>query len=349
MWPRNETFRPAKTPTLSRHHPRNPLMSWIKEHSFGVGLGAATAVLAGGLLMFGLAGSRRYAENKARFDADAEEAKRMESLDLYPTAENRDGKSKALAEYRNSVEELQAAFDRFRPGEEKALSSDDFLDHLKKANEQIREDFGAANIALPDGFLCGFQEYATEKPVEISAGILDYQLAAIRSLMRMLSEARVSELTNLHRPGLPEERNQEFKPGKSDVARALPLELSFRANEDAVRRLITAIGKSPDHYFVIRSLRIRNERKTPPLTTDAKFVERRPIRETPATATAVDLIEEGGSPAPPTPAPAAPAPASDEPILIQVLGGEELEVFLRIDLMRFLPPKELPGSPGKTP
>jgi hypothetical protein len=47
--------------------------------------------------------------------------------------------------------------------------------------------------------------------------------------------------------------------------------------------------------------------------------------------------------------PAAPAatskPAASGRILNQILGDEEIQVFLRIDVLQFLPAKELPVVP----
>ena len=49
----------------------------------------------------------------------------------------------------------------------------------------------------------------------------------------------------------------------------------------------------------------------------------------------------GGAAAGTAPAPA-PAPADTSRVLQQVLGAEQLRVFVRIDVMRLLPEKKLP-------
>jgi hypothetical protein len=177
--------------------------------------------------------------------------------------------------------------------------------------------------------------------------------------MLALSKSGATELKNLHRPLLPEEEGRAFKPGDSDVARALPLEITFQGPEKAVRAFISSVVKPESQYVVIRSLRVTNAKKDPPRAADAKF-------EKPAAkpaAAAVDVFGGGfvlpgeepakpdapkpaddATPAPaPEPAPApAPAPADSSRILAQVSGNEEVQVFLRLDIMQFLPAKKLP-------
>ena len=90
-------------------------------------------------------------------------------------------------------------------------------------------------------------------------------------------------------------------------------------------------------------------RRTPPRAADAKFDKPKAAK----VGTAADVFggfvlpgeepaagdakpEEAAAPAPEV------APADSSRILSQVLGNEELEVFLRLDLMQFLPAKKLP-------
>ena len=102
---------------------------------------------------------------------------------------------------------------------------------------------------------------------------------------------------------------------------------------------------------MIRSLRITNDKKDPPRAADAKFDK--PAAAKPAAAS--DIFggafvlpgdesrrrEVAEKPADRSRQPA-PPPADSSRILAQVLGNEELQVFLRLDLMQFLPAKKLP-------
>jgi len=328
-------------------------MSWIKDNKFAVGLGGGTLVGAVLLYLAGAKGASRYEKASEDFMTASGEVSSILKLQLAPKPENRDSKAKALDEYRKSVESLQSEFDAFRPKDLKNPSPQEFTDHLKAVNDEVRKAFEEAGTKVPDPFFCGFEKYKTSVAGGNMTGILNYQLDGIKSLMLALAKSGASDLKNLHRPALLEEDGKEFKAGAADVARALPLEITFSGPEKSVRAFLSSVVKPQDQYVVIRSIRISNAKKDPPRTSDAKF--ERPAAAKPAAA--AESVFGGGFVLPgeepkaddkkaapaPTPAPApAPAAADSSRILSQVLGNEEVTVFLRLDLMQFLPAKKLP-------
>lgn len=326
-------------------------MSWIKENKFMVVLGASTLVGAIVLFYIGSMGASKYSKAKEDFDTAYGEAQSFVKGPLFPTAENRDGKKKALAEYRQSVESLQAAFKSFRPEEIKNTSPQDFTNRLIAVDAELRKAFENSNTTLPEGFFSGFESYKTSLARGNATGIMTYQLEGIKNILLALASSGPSELKNLHRPSLPEEAGNEFKPQPNDVARALPLEITFIGPEKSVRSFLTAINDTKTGQFnIVRSLRITNAKKDPPKTSDAKF--ERPAAAGAAAAGADPIFggafvlpsdepaEEGAEPAEPA---AEPTPVlSSNRILAQVLGNEELQVVIRLDIMKFLPAKKLP-------
>jgi hypothetical protein len=327
-------------------------MNWLKENKFLAALGGGTIVAVVLLYVVGAKGASRYVQAKEDFDAAASDASTFEKLALYPRPENRDGKSKALDEYKQSVESLQAAFEAYRPKEVQNVSPQDFTNSLKAADEEIRKAFDDAEIVVPAAFFVGFENYKTTLARGNATGILGYQLAAIKSIMLALAQSGASELKVLHRPSLPEEDGREFKPAPNDVARPLPLELAFVGPEKSVRAFLSSLNKLEGRFVTIRSLRITNATKTPPRATDAKFDK--PAASA-GSGAATDVFAGGfvlpgeepaageAKPAEPAAAPPAkPAAADSSRILAQVLGNEEVQVFLRLDVMQFLPSKKLP-------
>ena len=330
-------------------------MSWIKDNKFMVALGGGTLVAVVLLYFVGSKGAARYEQVKADYDAAASEVAGYEKQPLYPTAANRDGKSKALAEYSKAADGLQKSFEPFRPKEIKNVSPQEFTDNLVKVNDEVRAAFGTSETKFPEAFFGGFENYKNNLARGNSTGILDYQLQGIRSLLLALSKSGASELKNLYRPALPEEEGKDFKPADSDVARALPVEITFQGSEKAVRAMVSAVAKAENQFVVIRSMRVTNAKKDPPRAADAKF--EKPAAAPAAAGGAGDVFgggfvlpgEEPKADAPkpaeaaaPAPAPA-PAPVSETGrILAQVSGLEEVQVFMRLDVMQFLPAKKLP-------
>jgi hypothetical protein len=319
-------------------------MSWIKDNTFLVGLGGATLAGAVGLGFFAFKGLSRYDAAQASYESALSDAQSSEQTPLYPNDTNRDGKIKALGEYRQAVNALQASFEPYRPKELKNISPPDFSNLLKASSDEVTKAFDAASVKYPAGFFCGFDEYKT-KPVDGgTTGLLSLQLQSVKALMHEIAKSGVSELKNLHRPSLPEEKGQTFAPNPTDVARALPLEITFTARESAVRKFFSSLSASGQPYLVIRSIRIQNTKKEPPRASDAKL-------DPPAAANAATPSAPAGGFVFPGDATSS-APAADTPpeekandasrIAGQVLGSEELNVFMRIDLMLFQPAKSLP-------
>lgn len=319
-------------------------MSWIKDNKFLVGLMGGTLVGAILLFFLGSSAASRHDMAKEEFDAAVSEATTFEKLALYPRQENRDGKTKALDEYRKTVGAMQASFEPYRPEKIENTTPQAFTNRLKADNDEVTAAFEDAGCTVPEGFFCGFENYKTTLASGSATGMLQYQLGGIKKLMLALAGSGATGLKNLNRPTLPEEEGKPWNPKPDEVARQLPLEITFTGPEKSVRAFLSSIVSPADQYVIIRSLRITNTRKEPPRATDAKF-------EKPAAATkpaaAADIF--GGAFVLPgdeeaaDPAPAAPAPAADSSrILAQVLGNEELNVFLRLDLMQFLPAKKLP-------
>lgn len=335
-------------------------MSWIKDNKFVVALGSGTLVGAVLLFVVGSKGTNRYEQAEADFAAAAADVTKFERGPLYPRPENRDGKAKAIDEYRKATESLQAAFESFRPEELKNVSPQDFTNHLKAVDQELRKAFEDSKTKLPDPFFCGFENYKTSLARGNATGILEYQLAAIQNLMLALAKSGAGELKNLHRPALPEEEGKDFKPQDTDVARPLPLEITFSGPEKALRGFLSTLVQEEGQYMVIRSIRVSNSKKDPPRASDAQFDKPAPVKPPdaggvfgggfvlPGEEPKVEdkKAPEGAAPAPGAapviPPPPAAAPAGSGRILSQVLGNEEVQVFLRLDLMLFLPAKKLP-------
>ena len=327
-------------------------MTWIKDNKFLAALGGGTLLGVILLLMLGFKAGSKYDLAKEEFDMAADEAASYERLKLYPKPENRDGKSKALEDYKQAIEQLQAKFEPYRPKELQNVTPQAFTDQLKSVNDELVKAFADAGTKLPDDFFSGFERYKTSLARGETTGMLNYQLEAVRHIMLALARSGASEVKNLYRPLMPEEEGRKWEAKPGQVARPLPLEIVFVGPEKSARQFLSAISKPEPYFTVIRSIRVTNTKKDPPRASDAKFEQAQPT----AAAAGPDLFaggfvlptEEGEEPAAAAPAeeaaPAAPAPAPADSsrILAQVLGMEEVQVFIRLDVMQFLPATPLP-------
>jgi len=336
-------------------------------------LGVITLLIAGGLIYWGMRGGSRYKEAADNYDMAADGVRRLEGLKPYPSSPNVNAKTTALKEYQGSLVTVQEGFIKYRPPELKNVSSADFSARVLEVSGVAKQQLEEAQAEFPENFALGFEKYTTDPARQDATGLLGYQLDGIGELFRMLAESRPGVVVNFMREPLPEETAGDYKRGGSEVARALSVEVTFSGQERAFRDFLNLVVNSEKYYFVIRNLRIANERQTGPTAEEAKFQESKPAVVNPFEGSGFDLpgLEEapaggtvppaggavppdGAIPAPapgeavvePIPAPApAPAPAVDDEsnlILKQLIGSEEINVFMRIDLMLFHGDVELP-------
>lgn len=329
-------------------------MSWIQDNKFIVVLSGVTLAGAAALAFVGMQQSSRYAAASERYQEASTQAEGSVSLPLYPSPANRDGKAKAVTDYRESVTGLQSAFGKFKPEAFQNISPQEFTTRLKSANTEVRTAFEAGKTTLPEAFFSGFEGYTDALARENATGLLDYQLGAAKEMLLALAAAKPAALVNLYRPRLSEEDGTAWVAGPTDVARPLPFEITFNGPESAAREFLSSLAKSGKYYYVIRTVRIANEKKTAPLSADAKFDPVAPPPTSGANAAGgsdfalPDAPADPNAPATaalapaPAPEPAAPAVADSGRILSQVLGNENIEVFVRLDVLQFLPVKDLP-------
>lgn len=336
-------------------------MNWIKSNPFVSGLAGITLLLCGILYFLASKWETQYAETKAGFDEAYLGVNTAEGIPLYPTADLRDGKSKALTEHRAALGDLTKLFDAYRPEKTENISPQAFTDRLLAANEQVSTAFG--KTTLPENFFLGFETYRSQLAKPDATGTLLHQMDGIKAALIGLAEARPSALLKVLRVAVPEEDGGNFQPGPNDVARFFSCEVTFKGSEQSARDFLNALGATDSHYFIIRTLSFKNERETPPNVTDAKFepipaekaadapadpfdggffdepdVAPEPAPEQPAAPAGDDLVKEDADPDPVAPV----APVADSSrILAQVLGNEDLIVFVRFDIAMFLPTKEL--------
>jgi hypothetical protein len=329
-------------------------MNWIKSNPFVAGLAGITIVICAALYLLGSKWGTRHDSVKAEFDASYGAVATSEGIPLYPTKTNREGKSKALGEYRQSIDEMRKLFDGYRPGELNDISPQAFTDSLKKAKNKISAAFEDSGCELPDDFFLGFEKYSNQLAQSGATGALAYQLDGIEQALKGLANAGPSKLIKVYREDLPEEGGRDYKPGPDDVTRNFGFEVTFKGSEASAREFLSSLGATESNYYIVRCLKIGNEKDLPPNSGDAKFEkpasERAEVQpdnlfadvfESFAPREEAPVVEVAPEEPEPEAAPSAPV-ADPSRILAQVLGSEELIVFVRIDLTLFLPSKELP-------
>ncbi len=328
-------------------------MNWVQENKFLAGFIAVMVVGTGVLGFQVLSASGKLEEADTAYRAKATAYNRLRRLDPFPNRKNLDAFEAQKAEAAQAINAFQADLTK-REFPIEPMSPEQFQDELKKAVTEIRAAAAAANVTLPkDKFYLGFDPYETAPPNSEAAPLLGRQLKAIQWVMQQMIAARISEVKELKRTGLPEEQGRAGGPtggrpvdrggrpgsdrggdragrgGKPDLVTTHAFDVVFVGKQHQFANVLNAVvsPKAPQ-FYIPRSLRVTNQKADGP----------------PRAIEGADAPPPAGVDpnAPPAPAPDAAAPAPAAPPVIATVGdinyivGEELiEVAMKLEIVDF--------------
>ena len=280
--------------------------------------------------------SQKSAANEAatRFDEAAVEKNRLEGGNPFPNDTN-------TRKMKVHVDNFAAALDKLKE-ELKShvlpatpMAPNEFQSRLRQAMTATGEKARANKVKLPDNFALGFEVYTTALPGTEAAPLLGQELAQAELLMNILVEARVDGVATMTRLPLPEERAASATPtpapagAKKPAAPAAPagskviernvVDLTFTASPGALRRVLNQVTNSPQQFYIIRTLHVRNEKeKGPPREQAAAQATPAPTPATPAAGATGAAGKPGANAA-----------------LTFIVGNEHVETTARIEMVRF--------------
>jgi len=308
-------------------------MNWVKENKFLTGF-IIVMVIGLGILGYEVysAGSA-YDDAATKYTATAAEYNRLRHLGPFPNQQN-------LDQYDVQKKDAAQAITAFQVDLAKKefpltpLTPELFQDMLKASVTDVRKKADDAGVKLPDKFYLGFDKYETVPPTPEAAAPLGRQLKAIEWIVDQYIANRVILISSLARNELPEEKGGGQKgggksgkggggkPGKGgasgrrDLVRYDSFDITVICKQPRLQELLKAItGTQAPQFYVIRQLRIRNEKeKGPPKVTA-------------------------------TPAPDATAPKAQ---VQYIVGEENIEVAARIDIVDFNAPSDASSVADKS-
>jgi hypothetical protein len=341
----------------------------MKENKFASAmLGVAFAAFVA-IYFFSGSKSTAYEDAKEEYDRNALRYSQLSRTKPFPSPASLTERKKEVSEYRTQVEELQAELVKFRPEKFVRISPSEFTTRVKEVATSLKEKYDGSGIAYPEKWQAGFEEYTSGVARDDATNYLNYQLEAFNWLFETLITAGPTELSNVYRPRLAVEDGKPMweapmlgrRPDPNAVEppyHALPVELTFLGSESSLRNFLVALANADaekgEPFFMIRSVRVQNTRADePPKKSDATFkaapvIEEEdpfgdfgfPGEDADPGGEGVEPEEDGGEPVPLPDF--APQPAGGEQILGRILGGEELYVFLQLELVFFRDEVELP-------
>lgn len=314
-------------------------MNWIKENKFLTGFFATMAAGVGalGYLLFSAMGAADEAANL--YATQAAELDRLQNLPLSPNKKNVDA---LVAQKKDAIDAIEA-FQSMLAGKAfpiEPMTPEGFQDKLKATKTAVVEKAQGAT-KLPEKFFVGFDPYESRPPDNKDvAALLGHQLKAIEWLFGQLIDSRVTEVKTIKREPLPEESGKPGaaekadKKGKGALLRTSTVEITMECRQNALATFLNALvtPKAPQ-FYTVRTIRLKNENEKGPQRVDPNA-----------------LVADPGAISPPPGTPAAPgapaAPAAPQPVARYIVGEEQLEVTLQIEIVDFAKPASA-AAPSK--
>ncbi len=327
-------------------------MSWIQENKFTAALAGATVV--GSIALISLASGKGddFDVAEAKLKKALRNEAEIRSVKPYPNAENLQEQKSIVDDYAKHAEDLCNQFAVYRPSVEEVadFEPDKFSGIVSGYRNRLNEKFEASKTIVPDGCVYGFEAYASKFPRPEETGKLNYQIQATEWLLSSLADLNPEELLNVRRSSFdfenaPPQEAKSFRRGrrfkveeKKPVYYAMPIELAFRADEKELNAFLSEIANAKKYPFVVRAMRVQNERLTPPTASDAKFapadsnkgVDDFSFESFDLGGDAEEVVVED---APAEELPKVGDDSDETRLLLPILGAEKVNVYLKLDLI----------------
>ena len=310
------------------------MSDWFRENRWLGTFLVVVGVCAIAALVFLFSAKGRADDAAAQFSSAASERSRLEQLDPFPSEANYRKMKTHLDNYAASLEKLKEEL-KTHVIAAGPLAPNEFQTRLRQAMLAAAEKARANRVKLPENFALGFEEFTTALPNTADAPVLGQELAQAELLANVLIEGRVDGITGFKRvittpaaaaAGAPGAVNPVAGPGRKPPATATTktiergvIDLSFTAAPSVVRRVLNQIATSPQQFYIVRTLHVRNEK------------DKGPPREQPGTAPAATAASTPAAPV----APAAPGKPGSNAALTFIVGNEHLETSARVEMVRF--------------
>lgn len=303
-------------------------MSWFKENKFVGTLIGVTAVISGGVLFFGITQSGVYDEKLAEYEERQTELMKISKAKPYPDAKNLAIREEGIEKYKATIDEVYQELLKYRPEELKSVSPGEFSDARVAMERKLHAAFAKVGAKVPGSCSFGFEKYAKAQPNADTTSKLYFQLGALDSLLMDLAQSEPATLINIKRDDLPVELG--VVSDSEDVYQQMPVELAFTASESSVRSFLKALVNSSEYFYSVNSIRVKNEKQTPPKEQSVDF----PVESNESAAGGdADFAGFGQENSEETESAVPVKVMAGEKILSQVAGSELLHVHLSLNIL----------------
>ncbi|MDF2377307.1 MAG: Amuc_1100 family pilus-like protein [Verrucomicrobiales bacterium] len=313
--------------------------------------GIVAALVIGGSGFYAFSGYGKYSDALQNWDDKVGTIESLERRVPYPNKANSEALGEKVAQYEQSVEELFKSLDTFQSPLDTTLTGPEFQRKVKDRVQEFRKYAEDGGLVITDAsdFQMGFDAYSNSIPPQDLVAVLDYELGAIDYLLRSLVDVGSSSLVSFERDLIPGEAGAP-NGHESSVVHKYPVRLRFSGQHDSFQALINKLANDTAFFYVVRVLKVRNEVTEGPVKLTAAQQSSLPMFENPNTkeVASFERLEEWGYPTVSDEELATVArengfisSAKDARVL---MGQENLNVFMVVDVVRFISPEEMAAN-----
>jgi len=308
-----------------------------------------TVLLVGASGYFCFSSVGKFSEAQGSWGRKIDSIKLFERKVPYPSKKNVEELGAIVENYNKSVDGLFTNLNSFQKELDNKLKNIEFQDRVKTKVSEFRQFASSSQFVIDeaDGFQLGFDAYANSLPVPEIVPILDYELKAIDHLLRKIISAGGESMSSFSRDLIPGEVGGPEKQEDS-VVHKYPVRLKMRCSHKAFQNFMNSISNDKEYFFAVRVLNVENEAQEGPFKSGGEEGLAGPPRfvktETGEPAGLPELTKWGYPNASELDLAAAAladgyaSAGSDARVL---MGQEKLDVFMVVDVVRFLKPSEV--------
>jgi len=311
------------------------------------GIAAAIIVLGSGFYAF--SSYTKYSEALLGWDSKVGSIETLEKKVPHPKKENAEALEAKVKSYQESVLALAETLKSFQRPLNTTLANTEFQQRVKKHVEDFRTAAKQSGLSLDatTEFQLGFDGYANTLPSPDLVPVLDYELEAIDHLLRTLVGSGGESMSSFVRDPIPGEPGGAEKQ-ENGVVHKYPVRLQFKASFDSFQKFVNALANDKTFFYIVRVLKVKNEAtegaaKLTGAPGGASF-PRFQNPETKETASPEKLTEWGYGTATESELSAKAKEAgfikADQDARV-LMGQEKLDVFMVVDIARFLSSEEV--------
>lgn len=326
-------------------------MKFVRQHPVFIAILAVFLLLFGGSIAFLFEAMKARGNAQSELDALRERRATLWARKPFPKQPNVEIIQRNAREMKAVVKDCLAVL-RGPAIETPDLGELDAKGKILVARRQMSEALARAEVKHPEKFQFGFDRYTSYPPKKEHIPMLLRQNAITMELVRLLAEARIFDLLAIRRvefedvagdakpaggydpktePLISQNGKFEFVNQPNYLYAAMPFDLEFICDTEALRKFLTDLSRSP-YVFVPRIITVENEKKEPMSATTARSGG---VAETaPAFAPGFPASTPRGG-VKTTPDSAAPAAFVDPTAIRPVMGEERIKVGIRLDWLDF--------------